>query len=399
VYQVAVEDKLIINLPVLHRDPKVWGADADQFRPERMLDGGFENLPPNSWKPFGNGMRGCIGRAFAWQEMMLTLTLILQRFSLELADPSYELKIHTTLTLKPEGFRMKVRRRPGKSDWVGIVGGAKEDTHVEVKEQIASLSPLRVYYGSNSGTCKAFADELVSNGPVNGFKVTTGTLDSATENLPKDEPLVIITPSYEGQPPDNGKVFVNWLETHQDNPRLLDGVRYTVFGAGNSDWTNTFHRIPKLVDNLMSNVGARSMHTTGMGDAKGDLFGAWERWAKSLWESLRTSEGTFNQAQAQAEILTVHLEPPKSSKILGGDNIVLGTVCKSYEIAGPETGLAKRHMEVELPKGLTYQSGKSHKSSLLTPRLTRSRGLPRSAAVAQAFGCREGRPTIRPFSR
>jgi len=41
-----------------------------------MLNGGFKNLPPDSWKPFGNGVRGCIGRPFAWQEVLLLVAMV-----------------------------------------------------------------------------------------------------------------------------------------------------------------------------------------------------------------------------------------------------------------------------------------------------------------------------------
>ena len=81
-----------MNLRGLHHDPKVWGDDAHVFRPERFLNGGWENLPPNSWKAFGDGMRACIGRTFAEQEMIMTVALILQKFQVELADPGYQLR-------------------------------------------------------------------------------------------------------------------------------------------------------------------------------------------------------------------------------------------------------------------------------------------------------------------
>lgn len=62
-YYIGPDEAVIAVLHNVHRDPAVYGPDAEEFIPERMLDENFEKLPPNSWKPFGNGARGCIG---AW---------------------------------------------------------------------------------------------------------------------------------------------------------------------------------------------------------------------------------------------------------------------------------------------------------------------------------------------
>jgi cytochrome P450/NADPH-cytochrome P450 reductase len=95
---------------MLHRDPAVWD-EPEAFRPERFEPENLEKLPPNAWKPFGNGRRSCIGRGFAMQEAMLVLAMVLQRFDLSLADPDYRLKVGETLTMKPVGLRIHARRR------------------------------------------------------------------------------------------------------------------------------------------------------------------------------------------------------------------------------------------------------------------------------------------------
>ena len=91
-YEVTPDVNIVCNFRGLHHDPKVWGDDADVFKPERMLDGKWEKLPRNAWKPFGNGARACIGRGFAEQEMIMNIALILQRFQIVMADPSYDLR-------------------------------------------------------------------------------------------------------------------------------------------------------------------------------------------------------------------------------------------------------------------------------------------------------------------
>ncbi|KAI0687681.1 cytochrome P450 [Cytidiella melzeri] len=103
-YFVPKDRVVIIHTEKAQRDRSVYGEDADEFRPERMLGGGYEALPPNAWQPWGFGTRSCIGRAFAWQEGALALVMVLQKFDFEMADPDYELDIKQTLTVKPNNF-------------------------------------------------------------------------------------------------------------------------------------------------------------------------------------------------------------------------------------------------------------------------------------------------------
>lgn len=49
-YAIGKDEALTCQLTKIHRDPKYYGDDADEFRPERMLDEEFKKLPPHAWK-------------------------------------------------------------------------------------------------------------------------------------------------------------------------------------------------------------------------------------------------------------------------------------------------------------------------------------------------------------
>ena len=49
-YLVPKDTPVVCFIMAAHRDPAVYGEDAGAFKPERMLDEPYSQLPPNSWK-------------------------------------------------------------------------------------------------------------------------------------------------------------------------------------------------------------------------------------------------------------------------------------------------------------------------------------------------------------
>lgn len=107
---IARDRRVTVLLPALHRDPAVW-KDPERFDIDRFLPENEARIPAGAYKPFGNGQRSCIGRQFAVMEAKLALALVLQRLDFEDADRGAPKAIRETLTLKPDGFRLRVRRR------------------------------------------------------------------------------------------------------------------------------------------------------------------------------------------------------------------------------------------------------------------------------------------------
>ena len=155
----------------------------------------------------------------------MALAMTLQYFDLEMRDPQYTLTAKQGLTQKPTGFQMRAKLRAGISalsveqSIVGLSNGAKpaEQGSLRPSTNPSKMKPLAVLYGSNCGTCEAFARTIATDAPAHGFKVSQlGTLDSVKVALPTDQPVVIVTASYEGQPCDNATHFYRWLETLPD---------------------------------------------------------------------------------------------------------------------------------------------------------------------------------------
>ncbi|MEU6371400.1 cytochrome P450 [Streptomyces sp. NPDC046931] len=100
----------LVLTPLLHRDPEVWGANAERFDPDRFEAGAVRARAAHTFKPFGTGARACIGRQFALHEATLVLGLLLRRYELR-PDPAYRLRVAERLTVIPEGLRLHLDGR------------------------------------------------------------------------------------------------------------------------------------------------------------------------------------------------------------------------------------------------------------------------------------------------
>ncbi|WP_267382365.1 MULTISPECIES: cytochrome P450 [unclassified Sphingomonas] len=356
-YEVTPDDQLLILTPILHRDPAVW-EEPEAFRPERFDREAAAKLPPNAWKPFGNGQRSCIGRGFAMQEAVLVLALMLQRFEIGLADRDYKLLVKETLTLKPANLHIHARRRdlPARQRRSQAPSAPTRPLRAPIDADVGENGPLLVLYGSNSGTSEALAQRIGADAAAQDYAPTVAALDDYAGGLTDGVPLIVVTASYEGRPPDNAARFVAAVENLPQG--ALADRRYAVFGCGNRQWARTWQAIPKRVDAALAKAGGQAILPRGEGDAAGDLFGAFESWYADLWSALAATEGREAATQAEPR-LDVEVRRGTRERALKLDELKRGKVVVNRELVDLRKPKArsKRHIEVALPEGMTYRAG------------------------------------------
>ncbi|KAI9369159.1 cytochrome P450 [Aspergillus egyptiacus] len=133
----AIRDTVVAGKPVpkgtkillcpyaINRAPDFWGADGDEFRPERWIDtnpstgektvnhhgGASTNYAQIT---FLHGQRSCIGKDFARAELRCAVAGVVGRFEFAMQDPKQEIHIAGAVTTKPvEGMHLQMRAVEG----------------------------------------------------------------------------------------------------------------------------------------------------------------------------------------------------------------------------------------------------------------------------------------------
>ncbi len=354
---------ITVLIPSLHRDPAYWGEDAETFNPDNFLPEAEAARPDYAYKPFGNGKRACIGRQFAIQEAVLVLGMILQRFQL-FDHKNYQLKIKETLSLKPDGFTIKAKLRDGIVR-TPVAGASDENSAEQAQEARRPKhgSKLTVLYGSNLGTAEGFARDIAQAGDINGFETKLAPLDTYAGALPTEGAVVIVCASYNGAPPDNAAQFCDWLETAEAGS--VGDVSYTVFGCGSRDWASTFQTVPRMIDEKLAELGGRRLVDRGEADAREDMDGQFHSWFDELFPAFGAafdlgidfSKPVNAQPLYKVEITdSVTANPIAMQAGTMPMKIVSNHELQNHDGPNPSER-STRHIEIELPEGVTYAPG------------------------------------------
>ncbi|MBO0852564.1 MAG: cytochrome P450 [Nocardia sp.] len=108
-YLMRAGDPHFVLLPALHREP-IWGAGPDEFDPDRFLPSRVRERPAHAFKPFGTGIRACIGRQFALHQIALIVALIVRRYDIALPQ-DYQLRVSEGLTFNPIALTLHLTAR------------------------------------------------------------------------------------------------------------------------------------------------------------------------------------------------------------------------------------------------------------------------------------------------
>lgn len=105
---------IMLAIWAINTSKELWGADADDFNPDRWMRAGQANSGGSTsnyaFSTFLHGPRSCIGQKFATAEFACLVAALVGKFEFELTDPNEEIIIKGGITARPRnGMRINVK--------------------------------------------------------------------------------------------------------------------------------------------------------------------------------------------------------------------------------------------------------------------------------------------------
>ncbi|XP_017292651.1 S-adenosyl-L-methionine-dependent tRNA 4-demethylwyosine synthase TYW1 [Kryptolebias marmoratus] len=155
---------------------------------------------------------------------------------------------------------------------------AAKNVSRSAKDPEVHVSGVKIFFGSQTGTAKGFAKELSEE--VQALGTPAEVIDMkdydpddrlADECVSKSVCVFLVATYTDGQPTENAEWFCKWLEEASTDFRygktFLQGLRYAVFGLGNSVYVGHYNTVGKNIDKWLWMLSATRIMSRTEGDS------------------------------------------------------------------------------------------------------------------------------------
>ena len=218
----------------------------------------------------------------------------------------------------------------------------------------ASLAPLTILFGSQTGTAEGLAKKMAKEAGRRGFAATV--LDMAQTDiarLARERNLLVITSTYgDGEPPDNAKALHAALQAAGDRP--LTTVRFSVCSLGDTNYAR-FCQCGKDLDASLERLGATRV--TPRTDCDLDYDAPFTAWLDTALNALSLTVGGALRPDVAPE--SGHKAPPTEEEPgYSKKNPFPAPVLTVRNLNGPGSAKEVNHVEISLEgSGLVYEAG------------------------------------------
>ncbi|XP_029964888.1 S-adenosyl-L-methionine-dependent tRNA 4-demethylwyosine synthase TYW1 isoform X2 [Salarias fasciatus] len=173
-------------------------------------------------------------------------------------------------------LKMVLKKNLSSED-VSFISKVERNSHQPHKEIEVHVSGVKIFYGSQTGTAKGFAQQLCQEVKALGLPAEVIDMKDydpddqlADECVSKTVCVFLVATYTDGRPTENAEWFCKWLEEASTDFRYgktyLEGLRYAVFGLGDSVYVGHYNTVGKNVDKWLWMLSAVRIMTRGEGD-------------------------------------------------------------------------------------------------------------------------------------